>query len=117
MGEGYTEGDVALYLGKGGGRKVLYGKAIDDRKEGEEVPLNGIGGAEFSPSGAGAIVLCAVFEDCYGLGFVRFSKPGSMLPVTVKGMVHEGSGEMGGIERLARDRYLVQYNIDGCSWA
>jgi dienelactone hydrolase len=115
--EGYTVGDGVLYVATSKDRKVIYGKRLEERAANEYVPLNGIGAAAFAPSGLGALVLGAVFEDTYGLGHVRFAKPGLMLPVKVKGLAHEGSGEMAGLERLADDRYLVQYNIDGCSWA
>ncbi len=43
-------------------------------------------------------------------------KPGELLPVKVNGIVHNGAGEMERIAHLAEDHYLVQYNIDGCSW-
>jgi dipeptidyl aminopeptidase/acylaminoacyl peptidase len=36
----------------------------------------------------------------------------------MSGAVHEGVGELERIERLGdTDRYLVRFNIDGCSWA
>jgi dipeptidyl aminopeptidase/acylaminoacyl peptidase len=39
-----------------------------------------------------------------------------MEPVKIKGEIHIGSGEMEGLSHLRDDRYLVQYNIDGCTW-
>lgn len=115
--ENYTAGDNVLFLHKADGMQVVYGKPLKDRKEGEEVPLSGITSAEFAPSGKGAIVSCAVFDDAYSLGYVRFSKPGAMSQVKVKGLVHKGVGELTGITHLVDDRYTVSYNIDGCSWA
>jgi pimeloyl-ACP methyl ester carboxylesterase len=116
MGEGYTVGDGVLYRFKGDEHKLIYGKRLEDRAEGESVPLNGIGSAEFSPSGKGAILTSAVFDDAYSLGYINFTKPGELSPVTVKGMVHKGKGEMVNIGRLSEDRYFIVYNIDGCSW-
>lgn len=116
MGEGYSVGDGVLYQSKAGERKLLYGKRMEDRVEGETVPLNGIGSAEFVPSGKGAVNTSAVFDDKYGLGYIDFAKPGELAPVEVKGIVHKGAGEMTGIGHLVNDRYLIMYNIDGCSW-
>jgi pimeloyl-ACP methyl ester carboxylesterase len=116
IGEGYTVGDSVLYQFKGEEHKLIYGKRLEDRAEGEDIPLNGIGSAEFAPSGKGAILTSAVFADTYSLGYINFAKPGELLPVKVKGIIHKGAGEMERISHLVDDRYLVQYNIDGCSW-
>ncbi len=116
LGEGYTVGDGVLYHVKGDERKVIYGKRIEDRAEGESVPLNGIIASEFAPSGRGALISSAVFDDTYNLGYINFSKPGELVPVKVKGIIHKGKGEMTGVAPLVDDRYLVIYNIDGCSW-
>ena len=116
IGEGYTVGDGVLYQFKGEEHKLIYGKRLEDRAEGEAVPLNGIVSAEFTPSRKGAVVLSAVFEDTYSLGYIDFAKPGELLPVKVTGIIHKGAGEMVGIGHLVQDRYLAQYNIDGCSW-
>jgi dipeptidyl aminopeptidase/acylaminoacyl peptidase len=35
----------------------------------------------------------------------------------LKGVVHTGVGEMENISHLKENRYLVTFNIDGCSWA
>lgn len=116
MGEGYTVGDGVLYLLEGKKKKVLYGKPLEKRKEGEQVPLNGLGAAEFSPGGNGALVTCSVFEDTYSLGYIAFDQPGMLHPVKLKGVVHQGVGEMTGLEHLHDDHYAVYFNIDGCSW-
>jgi pimeloyl-ACP methyl ester carboxylesterase len=114
--ESYTAGDNTLLLHSGEGMRVLYGKLLKERAEGEEIPLNGITSAEFAPSGKAALVSSAVFEDTYSLGYVKFSNPGKMLPVNMKGLVHHGAGELEGVHHLAEDRYSITFNIDGCSW-
>ncbi|HUH98065.1 MAG TPA: alpha/beta fold hydrolase [Anaerolineales bacterium] len=116
VGEGYTVGDGVLYRFRGADRELIYGKRIEDRAQGEVVPLNGIASAEFAPSGRGAVISSAVFEDTYGLGYISFARPGELTPVSVKGIVHKGKGELLAIGHLAADRYLLTYNIDGCSW-
>jgi dipeptidyl aminopeptidase/acylaminoacyl peptidase len=80
------------------------------------VPLNGIGAAEFSPSGNGVLVTCSVFEDTYSLAYLALDQPGTLYPVKLKGIVHQGVGELTGLEHLRDNRYAVYFNIDGCSW-
>ena len=117
IGTGYSVGDGVFYLWNKGKMTLMYGKPMEDRKPGEQVPLNGLGGGVFSPSGKGAIVTSSVFEDTYSLGFINFKKPGEITPVNLKGVVHTGVGEMENIAHLRDDRYVITFNIDGCSWA
>jgi pimeloyl-ACP methyl ester carboxylesterase len=116
LGEGYTTGDVTLYLLSGGKREVLFGKPMEKRHDGEAVPLSGIGSAEITTTGKGVILTHAVFEDTYNPGYIRFAKAGEILPVEVNGIIHKGFGELTGLKYLFDDHYLVSYNIDGCSW-
>lgn len=116
LGQGFTVGDLVLYLWSKGERKVLYGKPLEERKEGEQVPLNGLISAVFAPSEKGAVVASAVFEDTYSLGYIDFKRPFEMMPVKLKGVVHSGVGEMVDLRHLKDDRYLVLFNIDGTSW-
>ena len=113
---GYTVGDGVLYFWKSAQRKLLYGKPLEDRAKGENIPLNGLGSALFSPSEKGAIVISSVFDDTYGLGYIDLAKPGELEAIKLKGTRHKGVGEMVGLVHLKKDRYLVTFNIDGCSW-
>ena len=117
LGTGYSVGDGVVCLWTNGKMTTLYGKLMEDRKPGEQVPLNGLGAGVLSPSGKGAIVTSSVFEDTYSLGFIDFKKPSELTPVKLKGVAHQGVGEMENIIHLAGDRYAVTFNIDGCSWA
>jgi dipeptidyl aminopeptidase/acylaminoacyl peptidase len=112
---GYTVGDTVLFLDSGGKRTLLYGTPLEDRKE-ETVPLNGLSSAVFSPSKKGVIVTSSVFEDTFSLGYIDLSKPGKLEQVGLKGVRHAGAGELVEIDRLDEDRYLLIFNIDGCSW-
>jgi pimeloyl-ACP methyl ester carboxylesterase len=112
----YTFGDSVLSLWSGGKSKVLYGKLLEDRREDENVPLTGLGASAFSPSEKGAIVVSSVFEDTYSLGYIDFRKPGGLDKVELKRVKHTGMGEMVNIDHLKKDRYLLTFNIDGCSW-
>lgn len=116
LGTGYAVGDAVLRLWEKGKQKTLYGKLMEDRAEGENVPLNGLGSAVFSPSEKGALVVSSVFEDTYSLGYLDLSKPGELERVQVKGVKHKGVGELVEAAHLVKDRYLLQFNIDGCSW-
>jgi len=116
LGDGYTTGDNVLYLYDGKQKTILYGKPIEQRAEGEQVPLNGIGATVFSHSGQGVLLTCSVFEDTYSLGYIPLDQPGTLLPVKVRGVRHEGAGEMTSVEHMDGDHYAVSYNIDGCSW-
>lgn len=116
LGTGYTMGDGVLYSWVRGKRTLLYGKPLKERKPGEQVPLNGLGRAVFSPSEKGALVTSAVFEDTFSLGYIGLKKPGVMLPVKLKNTAHTGVGEMENIVHMKDNHYLVTFNIDGCSW-
>jgi pimeloyl-ACP methyl ester carboxylesterase len=117
LGAEYSMGDGVLYLWSNGRKTLLYGKPMEDRQPGGEIPLNGLGAAVFSPSEKGALVVGSLFEDTYSLGFLHFKKPGMIAPISLKGVVHKGAGEMENIVHLKKNRYLVVFNIDGCSWA
>lgn len=116
LGTGYTVGDGVLYFWENGKQKLLYGKPLEARAEGENVPLNGLGSAEFSPSGKGTLVTSSVFEDTFSLGYIPFARPGTLEPVALKGVKHTGVGEMQAVVHLFKDRYILYFNIDGCSW-
>ncbi len=114
--EGYTLGDSVLYLLVNGKKDLLFGKPIEQRAEGEIVPPNGLGSAQWTPGGNGVLVSCAVFDDKYSLGWIDLSRPGKIQPVTLERVIHTGVGELIGLRRLKGTHYAVQFNIDGCSW-
>jgi pimeloyl-ACP methyl ester carboxylesterase len=116
LGCGYEVGDNVLYLWQNGTKTVLYGKPLEERSKGEVVPLNGLVNAVFSPSEKGVVVANAVFEDTFGLGYIDLKKAGELKEVRLKGVLHKGVGEMTEVRHLDADRYLIQFNIDGCSW-
>lgn len=117
--DSYLMGDTVLYqVNVGDGAvQLLQGKPLEAREEGEEVELNGIGWAGYSPSGRGVLMLCAIFTDTYGPAYFELEHPDRVLSVKVEGIAHQGVGEMVELRPLAGNRYLVTYNIDGCSWA
>ena len=116
LGTGYTVGDGVLCLWDKGKQTTLYGKLLEDRAEGEEVPLNGLGSSVFSPSEKGALIVSSVFDDTYSLGFIDFARPGELEQIQLRGVKHKGVGELIELVHLRKDRYMLLFNIDGCSW-
>ena len=116
--DGYALGDHVLYLWEEGkpGRRLLYGTPLEARRPDERVPLNAIAHLHFMAGGRGLLFTTALFSDSYGLGWIDLAKPGEVKPVAVSGAVHTGAGELAGLDRAGDGRWLVKYNIDGCSW-
>ena len=116
--DGYTVGDnvLSLWTQGGGDPKLLYGKPLETRAEGETIALNAIGACFFTPGDRGILFTTALFSDTYGLGYMELAKPREARPVAITGIVHTGAGELVGLDHLREDRYEVAYNIDGCSW-
>ncbi|MBP8947873.1 MAG: S9 family peptidase [Candidatus Promineofilum sp.] len=116
--EGYTVGDNVLYLWDeaSGQTRLLAGRPLAERAPDEEVPLTSFGAASFVPGGRGLLLMTSLFEDTYGLGYLALDEPQTVARVEVRGVVHEGRGEMELLKHLRANRYAVQYNIDGCTW-
>jgi len=117
----FLTGDHVVYLWKKGtgpdGRKLLYGTPREQRTPGEPVTLNAINRCFFTPRHRGLLFITALFSDAFGLGYFRLNHPEAMKPVTVRGAAHgDAAGELVNLTHLDGDRYLVEYNLDGCSW-
>jgi len=115
--DGYTMGDGVLYLWQAGNgaRKLLYGTPLDARQPGEVVPLSGIGASEFT-AGNGLLFTTSLFDDHFGLGYLKLAEPNQIQPVSIEGVVHTGDGELEEIAHRTGNRYTLRYNIDGVSW-
>lgn len=118
LADGYTMGDDVLYLWVEGveGRKLIFGKPIEQRESGEQIKLSGINSVNFLHDTNELLVSCAIFTDKYSPALIDLSGNGQPIAVSVKGLVHKGNGELEGLDHLAGDRFLLVYNIDGCSW-
>lgn len=116
--ETYTVGDHVLYLWEEGVPEMrrLYGKSLKERAEGEQPVLNGIGQVYFTAEDKGLLLTTSLFDDAYGLGYMRLNGADDIEPVMIHGQVHQGVGEMYSLEHEHDNHYLVGYNIDGCSW-
>lgn len=118
--DGYTVGDTALYLWEEGKnnnqRRLLYGTPLDEREEGQEVPLNALGFGFFTEGDKGLLLTTGLFEDTYGLGYLDLANAAELQRVTINGIQHTGVGELENLDHLHDNRYSVRYNIDGASW-
>ncbi len=114
--ESYTSGDhVLLEWSPGAGVVVRYGSLNEHRSPETPVVLNAIANCCYTPANHGMVFITALFDDCYGLGYMAAGAT-TPEPVTIDGVQHHGAGELTGLKQLDGDRYLVSYNIDGCSW-
>ncbi len=116
--EGYTTGDMVLSIWTEGreGLEILYGVPLDGRAADKRIQLNGLDEARFTSDEQGVLLITAVFDDSYGLGYIDIDAPGALIPVGIDGVVHHGQGELDALEHVEGDRYTVRYNIDGASW-
>jgi pimeloyl-ACP methyl ester carboxylesterase len=118
----YTAGDHVLYLWERetGKRRLFYGVPLEDRREGEAIPLNSIDHCCFTSSGKGLLFFTSLFDDQYGLAYMTFDEPPASRPVEITGLLHSGLGELEpkkALKHLRDDRYLITFNVDGCSYA
>lgn len=118
LAEGYGAGDIVLFRYNLGDEApaVLYGTPIGDRPPGQEFPPNNINEVYFIRNDSALFFFTSLYSDTYGPGFMSLANPQDVRPVAVEGVVHTGQGEMTSLAHLAENRYLVSYNIDGCSW-
>jgi pimeloyl-ACP methyl ester carboxylesterase len=118
LADGYTMGDVVLYeVDDAGARAMLFGTPIEERDPDTEFPLSGFQTGHGTSSGAGVVLTTTLYEDTGSLAYLDLSRPGELEPVTLDGLVHDGVGELEKLEHLEGDRYVLRFNIDGCSWA
>jgi esterase/lipase len=116
--DGYSAGDNVLYFWEKGmaERRLLYGVPLDARTPGQEIPLNAIFKCYFTGNDQGLIFTTALFSDTFGLGYLKLDNPSVVKPIEITGLVHQGTGEMVNFTYLEKNRYQIEYNIDGCSW-
>lgn len=117
IGEGYTSGDHVLRLWRANQPlRLLFGTPMEDRVEGQPYPLNAVSQGHFTDGQRGLLFTTALFDDCYGLGYLDLAGEGEALPVAVTGQRHTGMGELDRLDHLTGQRFHVGYNIDGVSW-
>lgn len=117
LADGYTAGDNVLYYWKPGmtQRELFYGIPLEKR-EGRQVPPNGIGWCSFVNGDQGVVFRSNLFHDAGGLTYL--SREGNTDPVDVpiEGTLHSGIGELVQLRQVKDDLFVVEYNIDGGTW-
>ncbi|ABX05106.1 MAG TPA: S9 family peptidase [Herpetosiphon sp.] len=113
--DGYGIGDSVIYRQQLGSteRSVVFGTPMDQRTT--PVEPNGMGFGEWVNDQV-ALVSTSLFDDCYSLALLRLDGAQSLDSVTIEGLVHSGQGEFDRLLHLTEQRFLIGYNIDGCSW-
>lgn len=116
--DSYTVGDSVFYMWEKDkdSNQLIYGVPIEERVEGQQVPIDGITDGHLIPGDHGLLIVSAIFTDTYDLGYMPLDNPKDIKPVQITGLQHHGAGEMVSLRHLKDNRYLVEYNIDGVSW-
>jgi pimeloyl-ACP methyl ester carboxylesterase len=116
--DAYCPGDHVVYLKEDGEPAMtrLYGTPLSERVAGEEYRPSSIANCTFIDGDRGILFTTSLFSDRYGLGTMDLARPEEVKPVTLRGQVHEGIGELDGMGQAGEGRYTVRFNIDGCSW-
>jgi esterase/lipase len=117
--DAYTASDHVLYLWnkKSGKRELLFGVPIDKREPGKEYPASGIFTCNFTENGNGIVFRTNLFTDEGSIAYLALNMSSKPISVPVKGIKHRGGGELVDIKEYENGKYLLTYNIDGCSRA
>jgi pimeloyl-ACP methyl ester carboxylesterase len=118
LADGYTAGDTVLYIWREGmtERQLLYGIPIEKRKKDEQVKLSGIRTCSFTPDEKGLLFRSNLFSDEGSISYFSLDNPQDVTEVPIVGTKHKGHGELVDLMFVDADRFLAEYNIDGCSW-
>lgn len=113
----YTTADHVLFLwtGRSKKRELLLGVPMDKRQQGREYPPSGIFRCNFTENQRGILFRTTLLSDEGSLAYLNLDKPSKPIPVPVKGIKHTGAGELQDVRKI-EGKYLLQYNIEGCSW-
>jgi esterase/lipase len=116
--DGYTIGDNVLYIWEKKEKKLklLYGTPMEERTPHQEVPLNSINSTHFTRGDRGLLLITSLFEDALSLGYINLDHPVQVEPVSIIGIKHVGNGELVNLLSVKKNKYLLEYNIDGCTW-
>jgi pimeloyl-ACP methyl ester carboxylesterase len=119
LGEGYGAGDSVLFTYNLGDDKptTLLGTPMMERDPQNPPRIFNVGGGDFIRNETGLLIGTSEFVDTYGPAYLDLGNPEALQEVPVHGMQHEGVGELEDVRHLTGRKYLILYNIDGCSWA
>lgn len=118
LSDGYTAADTVLFTWRKGSveRQLLYGVPIERRAKDQPVKLTGFGTCNFTPDEKGLLFRSSLFSDAGSPCYLSLDDPANVVEIPISGLKHTGSGELVDIRTVDADCFLVEYNIDGCSW-
>lgn len=118
LSDGYTAGDNVLYILHAGKkeRQLLYGVPIDKRTKDQQIKLPNIGQCNFTQNEKGLLFRSTIFRDEGSATYLPLDSPDDVIEVPIQGLRHKGNGELVDIKHVDRNLFLLEYNIDGCSW-
>jgi pimeloyl-ACP methyl ester carboxylesterase len=116
--DGYTAGDNVLYIWRKEKpeRQLLYGIPIEKRTKDQEIKLPNVGTCNFTPDRKGLLFSSTLFNDEGSACYLALDDPANVTQVQISGIKHKGKGELVDIKLVDSNIFLVEYNIDGCSW-
>ncbi|NWG10926.1 S9 family peptidase [Candidatus Bathyarchaeota archaeon] len=118
LADSYTAGDTVLYIWRNGTteRRLLYGIPIEKRIKNQQIQLSGFGTCNFTPEEKGLLIRTNLFSDEGSIGYFALDNPANITEVPILGLKHKGHGELVDLKTVHDDLYLLEYNIDVCSW-
>lgn len=116
--DGYGIGDNVIYLQDRATkqRKPIFGIPIDQRDPNEPYEITGTGAGAAFINDDYVLGVSMRFDDKYGLILLKTDGSQQIEPVTITGIRHDGIGELDDFAKLANGKFMLGYNIDGCSW-
>jgi dipeptidyl aminopeptidase/acylaminoacyl peptidase len=78
--------------------------------------LSGFGTCNFTPKENGLLIRTNLFSDEGSIGYLPLEDPANIIEVPILGVKHKGKGELVDLKTVHDALYLLEYNVDGCSW-
>ncbi len=118
LADSYSMGDTTIFLWskQQPEQRILYGTPIEQRTPDQDIPLNDFSFPWFVAKDQAILLSTTLFEDEKGLGYIDLSKPQEIKPVKILNRKHSGTGELVRIDHIQGNRFILEYNVDGCSW-
>ncbi|HVO85687.1 MAG TPA: prolyl oligopeptidase family serine peptidase, partial [Candidatus Eisenbacteria bacterium] len=118
LSDGYTAGDNVLYILHKGEkeRQLLYGVPLDKRTKNQKIKLPNTGQCTFTEDKKSLLFKSTIFKDEGSITYLPLDNPNDLEEVPIQGLHHRGKGELVELRHVNKNLFLLEYNIDGCSW-
>lgn len=116
LSEGYISGDIVIFLWEESkdGLKTILGTPLRERKDDSKTRVYDVNPVHWVNNVV--LVHTTEFDDLGGLAFMDLEAPKELTLIDVQGLSHKGIGELQHITHIDGNRFVLGYNIDGCSW-